>query len=168
MSARYLLLGLLAAAPMAAQAPSIPGTLIITNKTPATATIIDAGSGRILATLPTGEGPHEVVAAKNGSVAVVTDYGSQTGGSTLTVIDLGSRTVARTISLGEYKRPHGIVFLPGDSIVAVTLQYSWARNSSISRSRSTMSLSATDWTRPADLAPGSLRQSTGERVNPTR
>lgn len=120
MSARSLLLGLLVAPALAAQAPSIPGTLIVTNKTPATATIIDAGSGRILATLPTGNGPHEVVAAKNGSLAVVTDYGAQTGGSTLTVIDVGSRTVARTISLGEYKRPHGIVFLPGDTEVAVT------------------------------------------------
>jgi DNA-binding beta-propeller fold protein YncE len=28
--------------------------------------------------------------------------------------------VARTISLGEYRAPHGIAFLPGDSIVAVT------------------------------------------------
>ena len=26
----------------------------------------------------------------------------------------------------------------------------------------------TDWTRPADLAPGSLRHSTGDSVNPTR
>ena len=28
--------------------------------------------------------------------------------------------VARTISLGQYRAPHGIVYLPGDSIVAVT------------------------------------------------
>ena len=34
---------------------------MVTNKTPATATILDVASGRVLATLPTGQGPHEVV-----------------------------------------------------------------------------------------------------------
>ena len=31
-----------------------------------------------------------------------------------------------------------------------------------------MSLSATDWTRPAERQPGTLRHSTGESPNPTR
>ena len=51
---------------------------------------------------------------------------------------------------------------------ALTVQYSRARKASISISRSTIRRSATDWTRPAERAPGSLRQSTGERVKPTR
>ncbi len=51
---------------------------------------------------------------------------------------------------------------------AETVQYSRVLNASISISRSTISRSATDWTRPADLAPGSLRQSTGESLKPTR
>lgn len=103
-----------------AQAPSLRGTLVVTNKTPGTATIIDVASARILATLPTGNGPHEVVMARDGALAVVTDYGAQVPGSTLTVIDVPRLAVARTISLGEYRRPHGIVFLPGDTLVAVT------------------------------------------------
>lgn len=112
---------LLAAPALAAQTPTIRGTLVVTNKTPATATIIDVASGRTLATLPTGNGPHEVVVSRDGSIAVVTDYGAQgPGGNTLTIIDVPALAVARTISLGEYRRPHGIVFLPGDSIVAVT------------------------------------------------
>lgn len=102
------------------QVPGLSGTLVVTNKTPATATIIDVASGRVHATLPTGQGPHEIVISRDGSTAVVTDYGSQTGGSTLTVIDVPKARVARTISLAEYRRPHGIVFLPGDSLVAVT------------------------------------------------
>jgi DNA-binding beta-propeller fold protein YncE len=103
-----------------AQISGLSGTLVVTNKTPATATLIDVATGRIRATLPTGQGPHEVVLSRDGGTAVVTDYGSQTGGSTLTVIDIGRANVARTISLGVYRRPHGIVFLPGDSLVAVT------------------------------------------------
>ncbi|MGV3710744.1 MAG: YncE family protein [Gemmatimonas sp.] len=99
---------------------SIAGTLIVTNKTPSTATLIDMASGSVLATLPTGQGPHEVVMSRDGSTAVVTDYGAGAGGSTLTVIDVPGKRVARTIALGAYRRPHGIVFMPGDSIVAVT------------------------------------------------
>ena len=102
-----------------APVPGLKGTLVITNKGPSTATIIDVESGRILATLPTGKGPHEVVLSSNGNTAVVTDYSGEPG-RTLTVIDVAKKSVARTIDLGEYRRPHGIVFLPGDSLVAVT------------------------------------------------
>jgi len=54
---------------------------------------------------------------------VVTDYAG-TPGNTLTVIDMASRRVVRTIDLGQYRRPHGIVYLPGDSLVAVTSEAS--------------------------------------------
>jgi DNA-binding beta-propeller fold protein YncE len=36
------------------------------------------------------------------------------------VIDVEHRVVARTIDLKEYQRPHGMAFLPGDTLVAVT------------------------------------------------
>lgn len=111
----------LVALPLHAQVAGLTGTLVVTNKSPFTATIVDVGSGRTLATLPTGQGPHEVVMSRDGSTAVVTDYGSGPApGRTLTVIDVPNLKVARTIDLGEYRRPHGIVFLPGDSVVAVT------------------------------------------------
>ena len=109
------------ATPLVAQVAGLRGTMVVTNKGPATATIIDVATGRALATLPTGQGPHEVVLSGDGRVAVVTDYGAQgPGGNTLTVIDVPGLRVARTIDLGQYRRPHGIVFLPGDSLVAVT------------------------------------------------
>jgi len=108
----------------AGQVSGLTGTLIVTNKGPSTATIIDVASGRALATLPTGQGPHEVVVSRDGNIAVVTDYGSRSGGSTLTVIDVPGLKVVRTINLGEYHRPHGIAFLPGDSLVAVTSEMS--------------------------------------------
>lgn len=101
------------------QSSGLTGTLIVTNKSPSTATIIDVASGRALATLPTGNGPHEVILSRDGHVAVVTDYGSGNT-PTLTVIDVPGKRVARTIGLGQYTAPHGIVYLPGDSLVAVT------------------------------------------------
>jgi DNA-binding beta-propeller fold protein YncE len=108
----------------AAQPPGLAGTLVVTNKSPATATIIDVATGRALATLPTGQGPHEVVLSADGRTAVVTDYGARENGSTLTVIDVPAMRVVRTIPLGQYTRPHGIAFLPGDSLVAVTSETS--------------------------------------------
>jgi DNA-binding beta-propeller fold protein YncE len=111
--------GLSATATEFEQVPGLTGTLIVTNKTPSTATIIDVASGTALATLPTGNNPHEIVLSADGRTAVVTDYGTGTA-PTLTVIDVPGKRVARTISLGQYTAPHGIVYIPGDSLVAVT------------------------------------------------
>jgi len=122
---RLLLLSLIAsactptAAPASAQVTGFSGTIIVTNKSPSTATIIDVASGEALATLPTGNNPHEIVLSANGRTAVITDYGSGQA-PTLTVIDVPAKRVIRTISLGQYTRPHGIVYLPSDSLVAVT------------------------------------------------
>lgn len=94
----------------------LEGTVIVLNKRGDDASFIDLARGVVVATLPTGPGPHELVATSDGRTAVGTDY----GGRTLTVFDVASASVARTIDLGEYTRPHGIVVLPGDSLVAVT------------------------------------------------
>jgi len=107
-----------------AQAPEVGGTLIVVNKGAASASIVDVSTGQILKTLPTGEGPHEVVISSDGRTAVVTDYGARSGGNTLTVIDISGLAVARTIDLGEHRRPHGIDFMPGDEVVAVTTEQS--------------------------------------------
>ncbi len=105
-----------------AQAPEAGGTLVVVNKGASTASIVDVGTGEILKTLPTGDGPHEVVITSDGTTAVVTDYGGRSGGNTLTVIDVPGLEVVRTIDLGEHRRPHGIDFLPDDDWVAVTTE----------------------------------------------
>jgi DNA-binding beta-propeller fold protein YncE len=114
---------LLAAPTGSAQVAGLRGTIVVTNKTPSTASIIDVETGRLLATLPTGQGPHELVLSRDGATAVVTDYAGKPG-NTLTVIDVAGRRVVRTIDLAEHHRPHGVVFLPGDSLVAVTSEAS--------------------------------------------
>ena len=110
---------LVLAAPAAASAQAVD-VLVVANKREATATVVDAAAGRTLATLPTGEGPHEVAVSPDGRWALVTDYGAQTPGRSLTLIDLDSLAVARTIDLGEYRRPHGVAFLPGGRSAVVT------------------------------------------------
>ena len=101
--------------------------MIVTNKEPSTATLVDVASGATLATLPTGNGPHEIAISRDGRTAVITDYGTGPApGSSLTIIDVAALRVVRTLPLGDYRRPHGIVFLPGDSLVAVTVEASRA------------------------------------------
>jgi DNA-binding beta-propeller fold protein YncE len=114
------------AAPAWAQ-PELSGTLVVTNKGDHTATILDAESGTVLATLPTGRGPHEVAVSHDGRWAVATNYGVRGApGNSLTVFDLETLEVKRTIDLGEHQRPHGAAFLPDDSLLAVTSEASQA------------------------------------------
>ncbi|HEY2805529.1 MAG TPA: YncE family protein, partial [Gemmatimonadales bacterium] len=103
------------------------GTLVVSNMNDNTATLIDVARCRVLATLPTGEGPHEVAASHDGRWAVVSNYGVRgRAGNSLTVLDLTHISVARTIDLGTYRRPHGMAFLPGDTLLAVTAEVSQA------------------------------------------
>lgn len=111
----------------AAQAPGQPrgpaGTLVVSNMNDNTTTLIDAASGRVRATLPTGEGPHEVTVSHDGRTALVSNYGVRgKPGNTITVIDVARAEVVRTLTIAGYQRPHGMAFLPGDTLVAVTAE----------------------------------------------
>jgi YVTN family beta-propeller protein len=94
------------------------------NKSEATATLISLETGETRATLGTGIGPHEVAVSPDGTLAVVCNYSERP--STLTVIDLERRRPVRTIHLGEYTAPHGIVFLPEGKRVIATVERSRA------------------------------------------
>jgi YVTN family beta-propeller protein len=111
------------AAPLLAQRAAPTGTLVVSNMNDHSATLVDAATGRVHATLPTGEGPHEVAVSHDGRWALVSNYGVRgKPGSSITVIDVPRAAVARTIAIAGFERPHGMVFLPGDSIVAVTAE----------------------------------------------
>lgn len=102
------------------------GTLLVLNKSDDTVSFIDLASSKIKATLPTGDGPHEVAVSKDGKTAVVTNYGDTSNpGKSLTVVDVPGKKVLRTIDLGTYRRPHGIVWLQGDDVL-VTVEGSKA------------------------------------------
>lgn len=99
------------------------GTLLVANKAEATLSLVDvgeAGTGEVVATVPTGVGPHEVAVSPDGRTAVVADYGQRQGGNTLTVVDVARAEVVRTVDLGEHRRPHGLVFLDGKRLAVTT------------------------------------------------
>lgn len=123
-----LLVSLLASllAFVASVAAADSGTLLVLNKSDNTVSLIDLASKKAVATIPTGVGPHEVAVSPDGKIAVITNYGTgQQPGSTLTVIDVPAKNPLKTIDLGEYRRPHGIIWLK-DSQVAVTAEGSKA------------------------------------------
>lgn len=98
------------------------GTLVVLNKSDHTASLIDLPSRKVVATIATGIGPHEVAVSPDGNLAVVSNYGTgPTPGSSLTVIDLPGKQKRQDIDLGEYRRPHGIAWLQ-DELVAVTAE----------------------------------------------
>jgi YVTN family beta-propeller protein len=110
--ASLLLVTLLTALLQAAGAALVgAATLVVANKSEATVSLIDLGSGKVAATLPVGQGPHEVAVSPDGRLALVANYGQDVDGHSLTVIDVPGARVERTIDLEEYRRPHGLAFL---------------------------------------------------------
>lgn len=99
------------------------GTLIVLNKSDHTASLISLPSGETIAVLPTGNSPHEVAVSPDGKLAVVCNYGTApVPGNSLTVLEIPEKKKFKDIDLGDYKRPHGIVWLPGSNTVAVTVE----------------------------------------------
>jgi YVTN family beta-propeller protein len=97
--------------------------LLVVNKAEATVSVVDVRQGKEMARVPTGNAPHEVAVSPDGRTAVVTNYGTGPApGNTLTVIDLGRLEPVATIDLGDQRRPHGIMWLPGSDRVAVTTE----------------------------------------------
>ena len=126
MLARTAILGaalILVSARVASAQDRPTGALVVSNMNDHTATVLDAATGRVLATLPTGRGPHEVAISHDGRWAVVSNYGPRgEPGNSITVIDIPALRVSRSIEIQGYERPHGMAFLPGDTLLAVTAE----------------------------------------------
>jgi YVTN family beta-propeller protein len=125
MKNRVYLTVLLAATLVAISAPWFvqADTLVVLNKSEATASLIDLDSGNVRATLPTNHGPHEAAVSPDGRLALVGNYGTrEKPGSSLTVINVPEAKVIKTIDLGEYRRPHGLLFLPDGRRALITAE----------------------------------------------
>ena len=89
-------------------------TLIVANKAEATVSLVSLPEGKVASTLPVGTGPHEVAVSPSGRLALIANYGGPGpagAGSTLTLIDVPAAKVVKTIALGDYRRPHGVLFV---------------------------------------------------------
>jgi YVTN family beta-propeller protein len=87
--------------------------LLVLNKADHTMSIIDPESGKTVATVPTGKGPHEVAVLPDGRTAVVANYGEQQPGNSLSIIDIAEGKEKRRVDLGPLMRPHGLAVVDG-------------------------------------------------------
>ncbi|MGJ5817004.1 YncE family protein [Paludibaculum fermentans] len=103
--------GLLTAAPLpGAETPAT--ALLVLSKSDQTLAIVDPGNHQVVAKIPSGPDPHEVVASADGRLAFISNYG---GGryNTITVVDLVGQKVQSTVDLGALRGPHGLDFQGG-------------------------------------------------------
>jgi YVTN family beta-propeller protein len=86
--------------------------LLALSKQDHTLSIVDPADLRVVARIPVGDDPHEVIASADGKTAYVSNYGFGAF-HTLTVIDLVEQTRQPSIDLGALRGPHGLDFKLG-------------------------------------------------------
>jgi len=106
-----LLSGIISASFVSAEdTPS--AALLVLSKHDNTLAIVDPSSLRVIAKMPVGKDPHEVIASTDGKVAYVSNYGSGAY-NTLAVVDLIAQKTLPSIDLGPLRGPHGLAFVGG-------------------------------------------------------
>lgn len=108
-----VLLAAIAFTALAAFAASTPSkSLLILSKGELTLAIVDPVSLKVLASMPSGPDPHEVVASSDGKFAYISNYGSGQY-NTITVVDLIAQKTLEAVDLGGLRGPHGLMYSGG-------------------------------------------------------
>lgn len=94
---------------------STPSTaLLVLAKADKTVSIVDPATLRVLARMPSGPDPHEIVADAGGKLAYISNYGGPGGAyNTISVVDLLERKALAPIDLGVLRGAHGLAFAGG-------------------------------------------------------
>lgn len=86
--------------------------LLILAKRDGILQIVDPSSLQVIARIPVGNDPHEVIASSDGKTAYVSNYGSGAY-HTLAVVDLLHQSALTPVDLGALRGPHGLAFVGG-------------------------------------------------------
>jgi YVTN family beta-propeller protein len=86
--------------------------LLVLSKGQQALFVVDPANLTVVAQVPSGPDPHEVIASADGKTAYISNYG---GGSynTITVVDLVNQKTLPIIDLGALRGPHGLEFVGG-------------------------------------------------------
>jgi YVTN family beta-propeller protein len=112
---RKILLALLAVslttAALSAQTTPSPALLVL-SKADQTLAIVDPSTLKVIARIPSGPDPHEVIASTDGKFAYISNYG---GGAynTISIADLTTQNALPAVDLGALRGPHGLDFRGG-------------------------------------------------------
>ena len=86
-------------------------TLLVLAKADKMVSIVDPAALEVLARIPSGPDPHEIVADAAGKLAYISNYGGPGGAyNTISVVDLVERKALAPIDLGVLRGAHGIAF----------------------------------------------------------
>jgi DNA-binding beta-propeller fold protein YncE len=116
-------------APLTSSKADSPSWLLVAEKGGQSLGIVDASTGKYLASVPeNGITGHEVIASSDGKLAYVPIYGNSgvgqpgTDGSQLVVIDIAARKITGTVDFGHGVRPHCPLVGPKDGLLYVTTE----------------------------------------------
>jgi YVTN family beta-propeller protein len=111
LSCFVLLAGMLGAG-MAQVADTPANALLILAKRDGMLLIVDPSNLQVIARIPVGNDPHEIIASADGKTAYVSNYGSGAY-HTLAVVDMVAQKALPSIDLGALRGPHGLTFVGG-------------------------------------------------------
>ena len=100
------------AVPMVYGQPTPRESLLVLSKREHTLSIVDPATLKVVAKMPVGADPHEVVASADGKTAWVSIYGGG-GFHELSVLDLAGQKALPSYDLGALNGPHGLMFEGG-------------------------------------------------------
>jgi YVTN family beta-propeller protein len=106
------LLGSVLGATLTHAADTPANTLLILAKQDGMLLIVDPSSLQVIARVPVGKDPHEVIASSDGKTAYASNYGSGAY-NTLAVVDLVAQKALPSVDLGALRGPHGLTFVGG-------------------------------------------------------
>lgn len=88
--------------------------LLVLEKDDKSLALIDPAAGKVIARIPAGEDPHEIVASEDGHFAYISNYGAfRKPQHTLSVVDLAARKALPPVDLGALLAPHGLNMVNG-------------------------------------------------------
>src|SRR3984885_13718738 len=95
-----------------AQSPS--SSLLALSKDDHTVAIVDPSTLQVLARIPSGPDPHEIIASSDGKLAYISNYGGLDSAlNTISVVDLATQKPLAPINLGTLHSAHGLAFAGG-------------------------------------------------------
>ena len=98
--------------PMLGAQSTPAAALLALSKRDHTLAIVDPATLKVVAKVPVGNDPHEVIASSDGGTAYVSNYGFGAY-NTLAVIDLVAQKPLPVVDLGALRGPHGLAFVGG-------------------------------------------------------
>jgi YVTN family beta-propeller protein len=89
-------------------------SILALSKDEHTVAIVDPATLQVLAKLPSGPDPHEIIASDDGRLAFISNYGGLDSNlNTISVVDLVARKALPPIDLGALHSTHGLAFASG-------------------------------------------------------